>query len=171
METTDKQFILTFLEVITALVFITLVILVLANQIGSSVDEGKISQALIERSNERIRPVGQVNLKSQGLTAAEKPVAEISVTEPAKATVVLDQNIGEKIYGENCQSCHQSGIAGAPVVGNIQEWQRRLSVGGKDKLYSSALRGLGAMPIKGGNPSLSDAEVKAAVDFMIQSSQ
>ena len=40
-----------------------------------------------------------------------------------------------------------------------------------DALYAAALRGKGAMPAKGGNPALSEADVNAAVDYMIAQSR
>ena len=68
-----------------------------------------------------------------------------------------------------CAMCHQTGAAGAPKLGDKADWGPRLAQG-KDTLYKHALEGFngnkGAMPAKGGNPSLSDDDVKAAVDFM-----
>ena len=64
-----------------------------------------------------------------------------------------------------CTACHTAGVAGAPRFGDKAAWSPRIAKG-KDALYHSALTGKGAMPAKGGNPSLSDADVKAAVDYM-----
>jgi cytochrome c5 len=75
-----------------------------------------------------------------------------------------------KTFKSVCSMCHQSGAAGAPIVGNKDDWSPRIAQG-KDTLYKHALEGFsgqkGAMPAKGGSPSLSDADVKAAVDFMV----
>ena len=62
--------------------------------------------------------------------------------------------------------CHTAGVAGAPKLTDKGAWAPRIAQG-KDALYSSSLKGKGAMPAKGGNPSLSDADVKAAVDYMV----
>ena len=62
--------------------------------------------------------------------------------------------------------CHAAGVAGAPKLTDKAAWAPRIAQG-KDALYSSSLKGKGAMPAKGGNPSLSDADVKAAVDYMV----
>jgi cytochrome c5 len=56
-------------------------------------------------------------------------------------------------------------VAGAPKVGDKAAWTPRLKTG-IDTLYASAIKGKAAMPAKGGNTSLSDADVKAAVDYM-----
>ena len=62
--------------------------------------------------------------------------------------------------------CHAAGVAGAPKFGDKAAWAPRLKTG-IDALYASALKGKGAMPAKGGNATLADADVKAAVDYMV----
>jgi cytochrome c5 len=61
--------------------------------------------------------------------------------------------------------CHAAGLAGAPKTGDAGAWKPRLAKG-KDTMYEHALKGFNAMPAKGGNASLSDAQVKAAVDYL-----
>ncbi len=73
---------------------------------------------------------------------------------------------GKDVYGKTCAVCHATGVGGAPKFANKGDWQARLA-GGKDALVASVVKGKGAMPAKGGNPSLSDGDVKAAVDFML----
>ena len=63
-------------------------------------------------------------------------------------------------------ACHATGVAGAPKAGDKAAWASHLSHG-MDQLYTHAIKGFKAMPPKGGNVSLSDAEVKAAVDYMV----
>ncbi len=77
---------------------------------------------------------------------------------------------GQAVYKSLCFSCHDTGAAGAPKMGDKAAWAGRIGKG-KDALYQAALNGKGAMPAKGGNPALSDADVKAAVDFMIANSK
>lgn len=77
---------------------------------------------------------------------------------------------GEKIFKGTCAMCHQTGAAGAPIVGNKDDWGPRIAQGAPT-LYDHALKGFtgkkGAMPAKGANPSLSDDDVKAGVDYMV----
>lgn len=73
---------------------------------------------------------------------------------------------GKDVYGASCAACHASGAAGAPKLGDKAAWGPRIKTG-MDALYGTALKGKGAMPAKGGNASLSDADVKAAVDYMV----
>lgn len=109
-------------------------------------------------------------------TAAAKPVQTAPVspaTIAVEATPVApkpDLAHGQQIYRQSCAVCHDKGIAGAPKLGDTTAWSARLAQG-MDVLYSTALRGKGAMPAKGGNPSLADADVKAAVDFMAAQSR
>ena len=67
-------------------------------------------------------------------------------------------------------ACHGTGVAGAPKFGDKAAWAPRIKQG-KDALHASALKGKGAMPPKGGNASLSDDAVKAAVDYMVSAAQ
>jgi cytochrome c5 len=67
-------------------------------------------------------------------------------------------------------ACHGAGIAGAPKVGDKAAWAPRIKAG-LDALHASALKGKGAMPPKGGNPALPDADIAAAVDYMVSQSK
>jgi len=88
------------------------------------------------------------------------------VALPAAA---LDKGAGKATYEKTCALCHGPGLAGAPKYGNKAEWAPRLKAG-TAKLYTSALKGTAnGMPGKGGNLSLSDDEVKAAVDHLLAS--
>lgn len=73
---------------------------------------------------------------------------------------------GKDVYNTTCAACHASGAAGSPKFGDKAAWEARIKTG-MDTLYAFALKGKGAMPAKGGNASLADADVKAAVDFMV----
>ncbi len=81
---------------------------------------------------------------------------------------------GEKVFKTTCAMCHQTGAGGAPVVGKKDDWAPRIAQG-KDTLYTHAINGFtgqkGMMPPKGANASLSDADVKAAVDYMVSKAQ
>jgi cytochrome c5 len=73
---------------------------------------------------------------------------------------------GKDVYEASCVACHASGAAGAPKLEDKAAWAPRLKTGAAT-LHTSALKGKGAMPAKGGNAALSDADVTAAVDFMM----
>ncbi len=90
-------------------------------------------------------------------------------TKAAKPTEVASAK-GRDAYQASCAACHATGAAGAPKVGDASSWSPRIAAG-VAMLHISALKGKGAMPAKGGNASLADADVKAAVDFMVAQSR
>jgi len=100
-----------------------------------------------------------------------KPVPAAKPTsESAPSTPSPDLAHGQQIYRQACAFCHDKGVAGAPKIGDAAAWSPRLAQG-MDALYAASLRGKGAMPAKGGNPSLADADVKAAVDYLVAQSR
>ncbi|MEK6592834.1 MAG: c-type cytochrome [Pseudomonadota bacterium] len=92
-------------------------------------------------------------------------VAAAATTAAASVSPLSDASKGKTIYEANCVACHAAGVAGAPKAGDKAAWAPRLK-GGMDALYASSIKGKNAMPPKGGNLSLADADVKAAVDYL-----
>ena len=86
-----------------------------------------------------------------------------AATAPAAKSAAAD---GKAIYDKVCMVCHAAGIAGAPKTGDKAAWAPRIKQG-MEVMYASSLKGKGAMPPKGGAVQLSDADVKAAVDFLV----
>lgn len=85
------------------------------------------------------------------------------------APALADNNAGKRVYKQSCSVCHAKGVAGAPKLGDLPAWNKRIAKG-QAVLYNSVVKGMGAMPARGGNPSLSDAEIKAAVDYLTSNS-
>jgi cytochrome c5 len=77
---------------------------------------------------------------------------------------------GKAVYDTVCTACHTPGIAGAPKMGDKAAWAVRLKQG-MDTLHASAIKGKGAMPPKGGNTAVPDADVIAAVDYLVAQSK
>jgi cytochrome c5 len=110
------------------------------------------------------------------VSPAVSPVATASAaaaptTAPAAAApAAAGKADGKKIFDGTCTVCHGAGIAGAPKVGDKALWAPRIAQG-IPVLYTHAIAGFtgkgGVMPPKGGNLALSDADVKAAVDYMV----
>src|SRR6266403_1204221 len=91
----------------------------------------------------RLQPVGRVEFGAAGAAAGSRSA--------------------EQVYKAVCTNCHEIGVAGAPKLGDKGAWAPRIKHG-TDGLLQSALKGKGAMPPKGGNASLSDDDVRAAVE-------
>lgn len=77
---------------------------------------------------------------------------------------------GKAVYDKSCASCHASGVMGAPKTGDKAAWKAHIALGSKH-LDEVAIKGFGKMPPKGGNMALSDAEVRAAVVYMVEQSR
>jgi cytochrome c5 len=98
--------------------------------------------------------------------AATTAVAAAPATAaPAAAQTAAAGGAGEALYKQTCQVCHAAGVANAPKFGDKGAWAPRIAMG-LPHLHESALKGKGAMPPKGGSAA-SDADVKAAVDYMV----
>lgn len=97
------------------------------------------------------------------------PATPAPVAAPA-----ADNGVGKSVYNKVCAMCHAAGVAGAPKPGDKADWGPRIAQG-QDVLYRHALGGFtgakGMMPARGGGSSLSDDEVKAAVDHMVAASR
>ena len=121
---------------------------------------------------ERIQPVGSVPA-----SAIEKGPSPL-VPAPAPAVVAAPgadagkppAANGKSVYDASCQACHGTGLPGVPKLGDKAAWAPRIGAGAA-ALQASALKGKNAMPPKGGNLSLSDADVNAAVDYMVSQSK
>lgn len=105
---------------------------------------------------------------------AAKPVLTSSRLNLSTSDEMPDMatlSLGKSVYKSTCSICHQSGLRGAPRIGSAHDWQPRLAQG-KEILYKHATHGFrgekGSMPSRGSNAKLSEADVKAAVDYMYE---
>jgi cytochrome c5 len=146
-----------------------------------------LSDAEVERAVVYMANAGGADFKAPAVPAAEPakaaptaapatpvavaPAAPAAPAPPAvaaQATASADE--GKAVYSRVCIACHQAGVAGAPKFGDKSAWAPRIALG-MDALYNSALHGKGAMPPKGGQPATPDAEIKAAVNYMVSAAK
>lgn len=106
-------------------------------------------------------PVAEAAAPVVVAAAAAEPAAAAA---PAPAATVA-AGTGEALYKQACSVCHVAGVAGAPKFGDKAAWAPRVA-GGLDALTASVIKGKGAMPPKGGSAA-SDADIKAAVEYML----
>ena len=106
-------------------------------------------------------------------TSATAPSAPAAAASPAASPAVASADVGKALYNSACLACHGAGIAGAPKLADKANWAPRIKQGNA-VLYEHAIKGYqgkaGVMPPKGGS-SAPDADVRAAVDFMVASSR
>ena len=138
----------------------------MANQSGASFKEPAVPA-----------PAAAASTAAAGATeVAAVPVAMNAATAaaaPAAAPAVANADAGKALYNSACIACHGAGVAGAPKLADKANWAPRI-MQGNAVLYEHAIKGYqgkaGVMPPKGGS-SAPDADVKAAVDFMVASSR
>lgn len=163
----DQKFFDMYSLVIGVLAAICLGFFVLAVKLGDMTQgEFRTNSELYQAAvAERLEPFGDVYLPGDDLTAGGPQVAEAQAAEPVETVMT-----GPQVFNEACITCHGSGIGGAPVFGNAEAWGPRIEKG-IEVLHTHAIEGFqgssGFMPPKGGRLDLSDAEVKAAVDYMV----
>jgi len=109
---------------------------------------------------ERIAPIGQVR------TSDQPPMETANAGEPQAAVAPRS---GTEVVQQACAACHAAGVLGAPKIGAKGDWEPRLAQG-FDTLLKHSITGIRAMPPKGGNPGLSEDELKAALTEMLKQS-
>lgn len=165
----DQAFFRNFTIVVVILALLMVFFLVSALIVGKTVnyaDQGAREQQVAERT----APVGKVRMEGEPAPEESAPAAEgdqqVAASDEPKS--------GKAVYEGVCVSCHSGAIPGAPALGKAEDWAPRIDKG-MDTLYKHAIEGFqgdgGMMPPKGGNASLSDDEVKAAVDYMVENSK
>jgi cytochrome c5 len=164
----DQQFFDNFMLVIGLLAAAAVGIFFLARIVSGNTEavynsEDPRAQAAIV---ERIKPVGRVLLMGDAELAA---AAQAAMATPAPAAAPLT---GPQVYNAACIACHQPpGLTGAPPLGDVTAWAPRIAQG-VETLYQHALQGfqgaVGFMPAKGGRVDLSDDEIRAGVDYLIE---
>ena len=144
----------------------------MANQSGASFKEPAVPAAAPAAAPAEAAPAAAA-APAAVPAEAQAPVVAPAAVAAAAAPGKLSADVGKSIYNASCAACHGAGIAGAPKLGDKANWTARIKQGDA-VLYDHAIKGFmgkaGMMPPKGGSTA-SDAEVKAAVDYMVASSK
>ena len=167
MRNHDLVFLKHFSQVIAILVAITISLILLGVFINSRL-EPEPNPAAERAMAARLQPVGGVYAGSTG--AAAQAAAKAAAAEAAAGQVAYDGTLdGSVIYANLCGACHTAGAGGAPKLEKAA-WAARIAQG-MDTLNKHAIEGFqgsaGVMPAKGGNASLSDEQVVATVQWML----
>lgn len=166
MRNHDLEFLKRFSMVIGFLCLLTLGLILLGRHFNGLLP-AEITPQAQARLNERLAPVGAVYVGKDGEIA--RTAAEQAALAKLKANVPFGGSVdGKVIFDGLCTSCHATGSGGAPVVGgNFAERKAK----GEDTLLKHAMEGFtgstGVMPARGGNPALTDEQVKATVEWMM----
>ncbi|MBI3042377.1 MAG: cytochrome c5 family protein [Betaproteobacteria bacterium] len=167
---TPKQLVV---AVVAAFAVPIVLIVMLTQLVTVGADTSATNPALSDEAiAKRLKPVGEVAIDPSQPKPEPAPAAPVAVAAapapgaPAPAAAIAGAGKGKAVYDASCMACHAAGVAGAPKAGDKAAWAPRLNAG-METLYASSLKGKNAMPPKGGNLSLADADVKAAVDYLV----
>jgi cytochrome c5 len=134
----------------------------------ASLTEAEAARAVVLMANQAGAKFKEPPAPAQAAQPAPaQPQAQAAAPAAAQKPAAVD---GKAIYDQTCVACHAVSVAGSPKLGDKTAWAPRLQQG-MDVLMQSVLKGKGAMPPKGGNTALSDAQVRAAVEFMVSQSK
>ena len=106
-----------------------------------------------------------VYIQGAGISDFHPPLSAVRDLPKEKETAFN----AEKSYEANCAMCHSADGMGAPVIGDKAAWAN-YTAKGMDKVYSNGIHGINGMPPKGGS-SLSDANFKSVVDYIVNKSK
>jgi cytochrome c5 len=112
----------------------------------------------------RIAPVAKLQVEGAAQVAPAAPGPKVAAV--AAAPAAGGKPDGKKTYDTACMACHATGAANAPKLGDKAAWAPRVGAG-VPALVGTVVKGKGAMPPKAGAANLSEAEIKAAVEFML----
>jgi len=168
----DKIFMRHFTSLMVFLVIFTFVIAFFGAYLGNKFTSSDSSTQQANTESNLQSPAAVYTGSEAPQLAA--PVAAVAAapaeTATTAATDATQADIdGVAIYQTACFACHGTGAAGAPML-EAATWTDRLAQG-EDTLVDHAVNGFNAMPPKGGQMQLSDAEVRAVVQYMLSQVQ
>jgi len=168
----DLEFLKRFSMVIAFLVAVTLGLILFARHLNGSIQHAP-DPAAKQRVLDRIAPTGAVYAGATG-AAAQAEAMKAAAAAAASQVAYGGTTDGKTIYGNLCTGCHTSGAGGAPKL-DAAGIGARMAAQGIDELVKKAISGFtgtaGVMPAKGGNPALTDEQVKATVEWMVGQSK
>ena len=141
----DKEYSSRTIMTITIVVLVVLVALIWPL---SRMGKGSVTAGSADEVELRIQPLARVEMQSLPAAKSDGKARD-----------------GITVYKTVCFACHGAGVAGAPKIGDKAAWAPRIATG-MAALLKSATNGKGAMPPRGGAADLTDAELKAAVDYL-----
>jgi len=163
----DQTFLKHFVQLISGLMLLTVVLGFIGHSIYARMPKNESPKRLAAAAA-RIAPEGGVYAGNTGKAAMA--AAQEAAAKAAAGQVAYDGTLdGSVIFGKLCTACHGTGAGGAPKL-EKGLWADRVKQGIEtlDKHAVEGYKGAaGLMPPKGGNPSLTDDQVKATVKWMV----
>lgn len=130
--------------------------------------EGHIGGPMEEVDHNSLQKLSKTDLRA--IVTYLKTVKSQQTPITAKTAGPVSAEAGKAIYENHCASCHTTGAAGAPILGNQTTWEPRLKQG-MVLLNKHAIDGFNSMPPKGACMSCSDEEIIAAAQYLVDQSK
>ena len=153
-------------------ILIVAVFTLFAASCGKSDDVPEVADTAGDAPDVQDEPVQQAAVTNEVQTAAVESAAAAAETGTQTAAGTNSAGEGEAVYKKACISCHMTGAAGAPKLGDKSAWEPRIGKG-IDALVESAMNGVPgtAMVAKGACTSCSDDDIRAAIEYMVSQSR
>lgn len=168
MRNYDLDFLKKFSLVILFLMLVTVGLIAVAAWLHRAIP-AEVPDAVVQQRLDRIAPAGEVYAGATG-AAAQAAASAAEAAAAASQVAYGGTTDGSVIYQNLCAGCHTSGAGGAPTLDHAH-WDARIAQG-EETLHRHAIEGFtgatGVMPPRGGNPALTDEQVIAAVDWMVE---
>lgn len=173
MNDSDRIFVRQFAKLIGGLAVLAVILIVVGYNLNNRQPHETNPNAQAQ-ADARLAPMGAVYAGNTG-RAAMQAAADAAAKAAASQVAYGGTTDGKAIFDNLCTSCHTAGVAGAPKFGDKAAWAKRIAEG-MDTLFKHATDGYHGpdgnfMPPKGGNPALSEAQVQAAVTYMVDHSK
>ena len=165
MSNEKDSVLMAYVKQMSFLVSMLLVVMMVLNILVAFFSSFGTQQSIDEEAvNNRLKAIEVVAVKGEE-KATTTATAEV-VSEALAEDVAVN---GEAIYTATCFACHGTGILESPKKGDKEAWNKRLEANADiDGLVQSAIKGKGAMPPSGGNAGLTNQQLKAAIEFMME---
>ena len=138
--------------------------------VGGALHGGVAASDSDDEIRARLTPFGDVCRVGQDCGGLEGGAGE-AVSAPAMAEAGAGAGLsGQQIYDRFCFACHATGVGEAPLFGSLEQWQSRIDQG-MEQMLAVSLTGRGLMPPKGTCVTCSDDEMRAAIQYIVDSAQ
>ncbi len=137
--------------------------------VGGALNSGLAAADPADEIRARLKPFGDVCRVGQDCGGLEGGAEAASVPAVAAAGAATGLS-GQQIYDRFCFACHNTGVGEAPLFGSLEQWQPRIDQG-MEQLLSVSLAGIGLMPPMGTCITCSEDEMRAAIQYMVDSAQ
>lgn len=129
---------------------------------------GKVGGPMAEVNYDSLRYLPEKDLRA--IAVYLKTVKSKVPAANSSSGGAITADTGKDVYLDKCAVCHDSGAAGAPKIGDAGAWAERMK-SGLDTVVTRAIKGYNSMPPKGTCMTCSDAEIKAAVEYILDQSK